>query len=266
MADGPADLVTVERRDPGIAVVTLNDPDRLNAMTVTMGEALESTLHGLSADAGLRAVVLTGAGRAFSAGGDLDMLEDYARRTREQGWSAEEAMFAFYSRFLALRDVPVPLIAAVNGHAIGAGFCVALGCDLRIVAAEAKVGLNFARLGLHPGMGGSWLLPRATSPQRAMELLYTGRLVGGADAAAYGIALEAPAADHVLDHALELAGDIAASAPGVVRRLKESLRLAVDADLVEQLRREAAMQAVDYGTDEIVEGLSAVREKRAPRF
>lgn len=259
-------LVEVDRRDHGIAVVTLNEPDRLNAMTVDMGEALERVFDGLAEDEALRVAVLTGAGRAFSAGGDLDMLEDYARRTREEGWSAEEAMWAFYSRFLALRRLPVPLIAAVNGHAIGAGFCVALGCDLIYLSEDAKLGLNFAKLGLHPGMGGSWLLPRAVGTQRAAELLYTGRIIDGATAASYGIALDALPADQVLPRALELAEDIASSAPGTVRRLKASLRLSPDNDLETQLRREAEMQAIDYGTSDIVEGLTAVREKRSPRF
>lgn len=259
-------LVEVDRRDHGIAVVTLNEPERLNAMTVAMGEALEQVFDGLAQDDGLRVAVLTGAGRAFSAGGDLDMLEDYARRTREEGWSAEEAMWAFYSRFLALRRLPVPLVAAVNGHAIGAGFCVALGCDLVYLAEDAKLGLNFTRIGLHPGMGGSWLLPRAAGTQRGAELLYTGRIIDGATAASYGIGLAALPTDQVLPRALTLAEDIAASAPGVVRGLKASLRLSPDNDLESQLRREAEMQTIDYGSPDIVEGLAAVREKRRPRF
>ncbi|HEX9888923.1 MAG TPA: enoyl-CoA hydratase/isomerase family protein [Nitriliruptorales bacterium] len=259
-------LVEVDRRDDGIAVVTLNDPDRLNTMTVHMGEALEATFDQLATDEGLRVAVLTGAGRAFSAGGDLDMLEEYARRAREEGWSAEDAMWSFYSRFLALRRLPVPLIAAVNGHAIGAGFCVALGCDLLVLAEDARLGLNFAKLGLHPGMGGSWLLPRAAGAQRGAELLYTGRLIDGETAARYGMGLEAVPAGDVLDRALELAADIAASAPGVVRRLKASLRMSPQNTLEEQLRREAQVQAIDYTTDDVIEGLAAVRERRPPRF
>src|SRR5690606_6704710 len=122
-------VIRVDRRDDGIAVVTLDDPDRRNAMTVEMGDAIRSTFQELATDADLRVAVLTGAPPAFSAGGDLGMLEDLARRTRDEGFDATETMRAFYERFLTVRDLPVPVIAAVNGHAVGAGLCVALACD-----------------------------------------------------------------------------------------------------------------------------------------
>lgn len=256
-------LVRVEHQAPGIAVVTLDDPDRRNAMTVEMGEALQATAAGLREDTTLRAVVVTGAPPAFSAGGDLGMLEELARRTREEGFDATETMRSFYTRFLTLGALPVPVIAAVNGHAVGAGLCAALACDLLLVAREAKVGLNFARLGLHPGMGGSWLLPRAVGSQRAAELLYTGRLVTGEQAAAYGLALEARPAEDILDRALELAREVAASSPVVVGQLKETLT-AHTPTLDAALAREAACQAVNYGTEDLREGLAAGRQRRAP--
>lgn len=259
-------LVTIDRHDDGIAVVTLNDPDRRNAMTVAMGEALEGAFRDLAEDDRLRVAVLTGAPPAFCAGGDLAMLTDHARRTRDEGFDATDEMRAFYGRFLAVRELPVPVVAAVNGHAVGAGLCVALACDLAIVAAEAKLGLNFSRLALHPGMGGEWLLPRRTGWQRAAELLYTGRLVPGSQAVEYGIGLEAVAGEHVLERALELAGDIALSSPLVIRQLKQSLVAATTNSLEEQLDLEARYQAVNYGTQDLVEGLAAGRERRSPRF
>jgi enoyl-CoA hydratase len=143
---------------------------------------------------------------------------------------------------------------------------VALACDLLVVAEEAKVGLNFSRLGLHPGMGGSWLLPRAVGPQHAAELLYTGRIIPGAEAADIGMALRALPADEVLDAALELANEIAAASPIVVRQLHDTLAASPTATLAEQLDREAAAQAVNYRTDDLAEGLAAGRERRAPTF
>jgi enoyl-CoA hydratase len=259
-------LVEVERRDRGVVLVTLNDPDRRNAMTVAMGEAIAATFAGLADDTDVRVIVLTGAGSAFSAGGDLAMLEDHARRTREEGFDATAEMRGFYQRFLTVRDVPVPVIAAINGHAVGAGLCVALACDLAYVAERAKVGLNFARLALHPGMGGSWLLPRAVGQQRAAELLYTGRLASGSEAAGYGMALAALPAEAVLGRALELADEIALSSPQVVRQLKTSLAAAPTTSLAEQLELEAANQAVNYGTADFTEGLAAGRERRTPDF
>lgn len=250
----------------GVAVLHLDDPQRRNAMTAAMGDALAQRCRELADEPSLRVVVLTGAPPAFSAGGDLQMLEDLARRTRQEGFDASGTMRDFYARFLSVRDLPVPVVAAVNGHAVGAGLCVALAADLRIVAEDAKVGLNFARLGLHPGMGGSWLLPRAVGIQRAAAWLYTGRLVSGGEAADAGLALEAAPAEEVLPRALALAEEIAASAPVVVRQLKATLAHTGTDTLDDALAREATNQAVSYGTDDLIEGLTAARERRPPRF
>lgn len=258
--------VRLDRRTDGIAVLTLDDPDRRNAMTVAMGEALQRRTSELAEDPDLRVVVLTGEPPAFSAGGDLGMLEDHARRTRDESFDATETMLAFYDGFLNVRRLAVPVVAAINGHAIGAGLCVALACDLRIVAEDAKVGLNFARLGLHPGMGGSWFLPRILGAQRAAAWLYTGNLVSGQRAAREGLALEALPTEQVLPRALELAAEVAASSPVVVRQLKANLADTDQVDLATALDREAAAQAINYGTEDLREGLAAARERRAPRF
>lgn len=257
--------VQFDRTDDGVAVLTLDDPERRNAMTETMGDDLTARCAELAEDERVRAVVLTGAPPAFSAGGDLDMLEDLGRRAREEGFDATDHMRAFYRRFLAVRDLPQPVIAAINGHAVGAGLCVALACDLRIVAAEAKVGLNFARLGLHPGMGGSWLLPRTLGDQQAKLWLYTGRLFSGSEAAADGLALESLPADQVLDAARALAAEIAGASPVVVRQLKSTLAT-LPPDLDAALDREAAAQAVNYASEDLAEGLAAGRARRAPSF
>lgn len=258
--------VKVDRRDDGVAVVTLHDPDRRNAMTPEMGAGLRDAFLELATDDDLRVAVVTGTPPAFSAGGDLGMLEDHARRTREEGFDATDEMRSFYDRFLELRSLPVPVIAAINGHAVGAGLCVALACELRFVAHEAKVGLNFSKLALHPGMGGSWFLPRVLGPQRAAKWLYTGRLFSGTEAAEDGLALEALPADDVLPAALALAEDIAASAPLVVRQLRTTLAASPTNTLDEQLELEAAMQAVNYGTQDLAEGLAAGRARRTPAF
>lgn len=260
------ELVQVERRDDGVAVVTLHDPTRRNAMTPEMGDALRDTFLDLATDDDLRVAVLTGTPPAFSAGGDLGMLEDHARRTREEGFDATDEMRSFYDRFLELRSLPVPVIAAVNGHAVGAGLCVALACELRYVAHEAKVGLNFSRLALHPGMGGSWFLPRILGAQTAAKWLYTGQLFSGTEAAADGLAIEALPAEEVLPAALDLAEKIAAASPLVVRQLRTSLAAAPTNSLEEQLDLEAAMQAVNYGTEDLEEGLAAGRARRDPTF
>src|SRR3990172_6814930 len=184
-------LVRIER-EGAVAVATLNDPERLNAMTEAMGQALSAAVAALSRDDSVRAVVLTGAGRAFSAGGDLEMIEGMARAgSASPGGDVrrdnEAFMGRFYRLFLTLRALPQPTVAAVNGPAIGAGCCVALACDMRLAAREAKLGLNFVRLRLHPGMAPPWTLPRLLGPAHAAELLYGGRLLDGSEAERIGL-------------------------------------------------------------------------------
>ena len=267
----PNDLVLVERRADGIAVLTLNDPDRLNAMTEAMGEAIAATATDLSGLADLRAVVLTGAGRAFSAGGDLDMISrmgeagraDPAGPTRSHN---REFMGRFYRLYLSLRDLPVPTIAAMNGAAVGAGCCVALGCDIRIAAQEARIGLNFNRLGIHPGMAATWTLPRLVGPAHAADLLYTGKLVDGEEAARIGLVNRALPRARVLEDALATAAAIAECAPGAVRGSKRSLAQTAERTLDQQLDTEAHEQSLNYESVDLEEGIAAAREKRAPRF
>jgi enoyl-CoA hydratase len=262
-------LVQLTEQDAGVVLLTFTDPERRNAMTAEMGADLAAALAGLAdrdgAGGAVRAVVLTGAGSAFSGGGDLALLADKAARAKA-GEDQAASMREFYDVFLSVARAPFPVLAAVNGHAIGAGACVAVACDLAVVARDAKIGFNFVRLGIHPGMGGSWTLPRLVGPQRAAELLYTGRLFTGAEAADYGLALEALPAVDVLPRTLELAGAIARSAPQPVRQLKQSLAAAGSRTLAEQLDAEAAAQAANYRTKDVDEGLLAARERRAPRF
>lgn len=261
----------LEERDGHVAVLTFNDPERRNAMTEAMGAALADAVTRLAREAAVRAVVLTGAGRAFSAGGDLAMIEAKGARGRADPGGPErrrnrDEMQAFYRLFLAVRDLPCPSVAALNGAAIGAGLCVALACDLRIAALEAKLGLNFTRLGIHPGMGATFTLPRLVGPARAAELLYTGRVIDGSEAARIGLVGEAVAAAEVLPRALALAREIAASAPVAVRGTKQALRRTEGASLEDQLAFEAEQQAACYETGDLVEGIAAVRGKREPEF
>jgi len=261
-----------EREGDGgaVAVLVFDDPERLNAMTRPMGEALAAAVARLSREPVPRAVVLTGAGRAFSAGGDLEMIAGHARAGRERPGDARrgirDEMRTFYQLFLAVRDLPCPTLAAVNGHAIGAGLCVALACDLRLVATEAKLGLNFTRLGLHPGMGATWTLPRLVGPARAAELLYTSRLVSGEQAADWGLASRALPAASVRPAAVELALEIAGCAPLANRAVKRALARSEAASLADQLHFEASEQAATFETQDVHEGLAAAHERRAPRF
>lgn len=268
MSNPPAAELVLERREDEIAILTFDDEARRNAMTRAMGEAFRDRIESLRQDEGLRAVVITGAGSAFSAGGDLEMIGDLAQTARAGGRDeVRQFMRGFYELFLSVRQIPVPTLAAINGHAIGAGLCIALACDLRYIAREARVGLNFTKLGLHPGMGASWTLPRLVGPAWAAELMYTSRIIGGEEAAAIGIANRCLPAAEVLPAALATAREIADCAPVAVRSLKRGLAHgAVAGDLAAQLDFEASEQSLCFASDDMREGLAAARERRKPRF
>lgn len=249
--------------EDSVAVITLNDVARKNAMTVELGERFEAQVKKVLGQPVLpRAVVITGAGGAFSAGGDLKMLEAFITAPALE---SREAMSAFYARFLSLLELPMPVIAAIDGPAIGAGLCVAAACDVLVVSEDAKLAFNFVRLGLHPGMGATYFLPRKVGAQKAASLLFTGRMFDGREAVALGLAMESTPRGQALDRAVALAKDIAAASPLAVRALKATLR--VDhAELDAALAREAEAQAASYKTKDFAEGLAAMKARRAAVF
>jgi enoyl-CoA hydratase/carnithine racemase len=177
-----------------------------------------------------------------------------------------DTMRAFYRLFLSVRDLPCPTIAALNGSAVGAGLCVAMACDVRIASAEAKLGLNFTALGLHPGMGATWTLPRLVGPARAAELLYSARLISGEEAARIGLVSRTLPAAEVLPAARALAQEFAATAPLASRGVKRALARSATASLEEQLDFEAEEQAACFESADVREGLAAARERRRPEF
>lgn len=264
------DTLILESHDAGVTTLTFNDPDRLNAMTRAMGEAFAERIAGLVDREDLRAVVLTGAGRAFSAGGDMKMLTDLAEQGRARPGiarrSIRDTMNGFYKLFLSLRELPCPTLAAVNGAAIGAGFCVSLACDIRVVAEDARLGLNFTRLGVHPGMAATWTLPRLVGPALAAELLYTSRVIRGDAARDMGLANRAVERARVLDTTLEIAREIAACSPPAVRATKRALARSQQASLEDQLAFEATEQAITFESEDVREGLAAVQARREPVF
>jgi enoyl-CoA hydratase/carnithine racemase len=261
----PTPLVTFSLTQSRVAIVTLNDPRRLNALTLDVAAALRVALDQVE-ESQAGAVVLTGAGRAFSAGGDLNFLR---ARAAESPARNAPLMRSFYQAFLGpIRGTRVPIIAAVNGPAVGAGFGIALACDLRVAARDAQLGAAFTTLGLHPGMGTTFFLPRlANNSQVATRMLLTGELISGEDARRDGIVLDAVEAGQVLPAALALAERIAAAGPVAVRTTLRTLRTQADAAGLEAaLWREADAQAQCYATSDLAEGVEAVAAKRKPSF
>lgn len=255
--------VHVDRVEGGVVTVTLDNPERANALDLEHATALRDVVAGLSADRSARCVVLTGAGRAFCSGADLG-------RFREEDTGGvlgrREMLAGYYRAFLDVRDLPMPTIAAVNGAAIGAGFNLALCCDLRIAGAAARFGATFTRLGIHPGGGATYMLSRLVGPAAAAELLFTADLLDADRAAAMGLVNRVVPDADLQSAALDTAGRIAANAPAVVRATKRALRVALDADLAASLEVEGLAQAASQESDTAAEGWAAFREKRAPSF
>ncbi len=255
----------LERAADGVALATLNRPERLNAITFRMFEEWRALCEAVDADDEVRALVVTGAGRAFCAGLDLseaatlgDMTVPEMMRGQET-WADATAAFHLLSK---------PVIAAVNGAAAGAGFSLALAADIRIAAPEARFNAAFVRIGLSGGdCGSSYFLPRIVGVGRAAEILLTGRFVGAEEAASIGLVNRVVPTDSLLDEALATAHLIAENSPFGVRLTKRVLHLNVDApSLTAALDVENRNQVLTTRTADMAEALTAFREKRSPRY
>jgi enoyl-CoA hydratase len=172
----------------------------------------------------------------------------------------------FYKRFLAVRALPVPTIAAMNGHAIGAGLCIALACDMRIAVADAKMGMTFTRLGIHPGMGGTYFLPRLVGTARACELVFSGRIFDATEAERWGLLNRVVRREEFDAQVNALAAEIASAAPIAVRMAKKSVYRGAEHDLEAMLDYESLNQGLSFTTADAQEGVRAMLEKRAPKF
>lgn len=251
-------------RDGHIGVITLNRPDNRNSMTPELLDAYHEATKRAAADSDARVIVLTGRGRCFSAGADFK--SNIQAQGKGRPLQPHESSYAMYVPFLSTLDIEVPVIGALNGHTVGGGFGLSLMCDLRVGNAASKYGANFARLGLHPGMAVGYVLPRIIGPLKAAELLFTGRLIHGDEAERLGLINYAVDADEVLPKAMELAEEIAASAPIAVRMMKRTFYRGLGWDVKNAAFEEAFAQAVTVGTEDVKEGMAALLEKRTPDF
>ena len=248
--------------DDAVATITLNRPENRNSMTPDVLRAFEESVKRARCDRSLRAVVITGRGDSFCAGAD------FKSRTGEgeSGALPYEGAMRTYAPFLSVLDIEVPVIAALNGHAIGGGFGLALVADIRVANRDARYGANFAKLGIHTGMAISYLLPRLIGVPRAVDLLFAARVVTGAEAAECGIAHCAVAPAEVLPEARRRAREIASCAPLAVRLIKRTFYRGLEWNPVAAAEREAWAQSATFATNDAREGIRALLEKRAPHF
>lgn len=257
-------LITTEPTS-GVCLVTLNRPDRLNAMTVTMFDELEQVARALSDDDEVRVVILTGAGAGFCAGYDLDDAERLPELSPlgmfDQQNRAARAL-------AAIRAIPVPVIAAVNGAAAGGGFSLSLMADIRLGSPKAKFNGAFVKIGLSAGdLGVSWLLPRLIGPAQAAEMCFSGRIVEAAEAERLGLLNFVTGPDDLIERALTMAAQICANSPGGIKLSKRALHSNLEiGSFAAALELESRGQALLTRCADMPEALAAFREKRAPNF
>jgi 2-(1,2-epoxy-1,2-dihydrophenyl)acetyl-CoA isomerase len=247
--------------EAGVATVTLNRPDALNALTVPMKQALLAALRRLEREQAIRAVVLTGAGRAFCAGQDL-------RERLEPGAAplGVEVRERYNPIIRAMRGLPKPIVGAINGVAAGAGASLAMACDLRVASDAASFALAFGRVGLVPDSGATWFLPRLVGAARAAELALLNDPVPAEDALRIGLVSRVVPADQLAAEAKAIAIRLGAGAPRAIALTKRALNAAWDHDLDAALEYESHLQDLAGRTSDHAEGMAAFVAKRPPRF
>jgi 2-(1,2-epoxy-1,2-dihydrophenyl)acetyl-CoA isomerase len=258
------EVIQFETRD-SVAVITLNRPDKLNALTVEMGREV---MHAINAtvDAGARSMIITGAGRAFCAGGDLREMQRLAQAEGRGEAFFDEPLQLLNECILMIRRTPIPIIAAVNGAASGGGCNLALACDLVLAATDAKFNQAFVKIGLTPDCGGSFILPRLVGWRRAIEMMMTGDAIGAEEALKLGMINKVVPDDQLMPQALALAESLAQSPTMALGRIKELLEASATNNFEQQLEFEREVQIKSGQTADFREGVAAFIEKRQPRF
>ena len=242
----------LSRPAEGVALVELDDPDRANALSVDLSADLAQTMATLGDDADVRAVVITGRGRAFCAGADLSQL----------GESREEGLRVIYEGFLAVAESSLVTVAAVNGAAVGAGANLALACDLRVAGPGARFDCRFLQLGIHPGGGHTWMLRRLVGPQTATAMLLLGEVLDADAAVALGLAWEAAGHDSLLERSVELASRAGSVPRNLLLTTKATLsEVAGIESHREAVELELGRQVASMDTDEFAERLSRMKAR-----
>ncbi|HJW94456.1 MAG TPA: enoyl-CoA hydratase [Thermoanaerobaculia bacterium] len=252
-------MITSAAND-GVTTITLNRPDKLNAFSGTMREELLAALR----EAAGRVIVITGAGRAFCAGGDVEYMSGLQRAGDTQSFRG--LLDAGREIVTTIASLDKPVIACVNGVAAGAGCNLALACDYRIASDMAKFSQSFVKIGLHPDWGGTWSLPRLIGPGRAMEMLMTGRMVDAHEALSIGLVDRIVPAAELAAETEKLAQAIASGPPIAIAGIKRALRASGANDLHAQIELESEHQLAAFRSKDAAEGMAAFFEKRNPRF
>ena len=252
------ELVLVKREE-NFFLLILNDPRRKNALGYEMAEAFEKAIEKIARDREATFLIITGAGDCFSAGGDFrSIIADFSFPAVE----IQPRVRNFYSSFLSVTKLPIPTLAAVNGPAIGAGFSLAMACDLRIASEEASFHPNFLKLGVHPGLGASYLLPRLVGVAKALELFWLAEPIPATKAMEMGIVSRVVEPRRLMEEAMEIARKISALSPKAVRMVKKSVYMALTHSLEDLLERESYAQALCGETEEMKRAVDAFVKRK----
>ena len=248
----------------GILTITLNRPEKLNAFIGHMRRDLAEALEHAGSDRNVRVVIITGAGRAFCAGGDIAFMAELMQRRDSEEFA--RILGAGRRVILAIRQMTKPVIASINGPASGAGFNLALACDLRIASNTATLSQSFAKVGLHPDWGGSYFLPRLVTPNKACEMFFLGDPIDAGEAARLGIVNQVVAPEELEAATMQLAERLRAAPPIALAAAKHAVYMSEAAELEEMLRYETEAQLRCFESDDCHEGIRAFLEKREPKF
>lgn len=250
--------------EDGVGRITLNKPDKLNALSWGSWAEIETAIEAANEDDAVRCVLITGAGRGFSSGTDLTVGADDDRPRPYQGRAG--VLRTVHRCTATIYDCCKPTIAAVNGVSVGAGFSLALACDIRIASETARFSAIFIKRGLSADTGSTWFLPRLIGMDRALEMLYTGRMVEAAEAERIGLVTEVVAPDQLLERAHALAREIASGPTLAVEINKRLAREGMQRNLPEQIEAEEYLQAITHRSEDAKEGRLSFLEKRDPVF
>ena len=250
------------QREEGVATVTLNRPQKMNALNEQLLDELTKVIDEINQDDTIRAVIITGAGRAFSAGGDLDLPLFHMT---EPG-KIRQTLQAYNRVPISLRNLAKPVIAAVNGIATGAGCSLAMACDIIIASEEASFGQAFVNVGYHPDTGSSYFLPRLVGVAKACELIFAGKTIDAREAERIGLANQVVPSEALLATARELALKLASGPSVAIGLVKGCIYQGLQMTLEQALDSEAEAASLTILTEDIKEGITAFKEKRKPQF
>lgn len=250
---------TVDLEKQGrIAVLTLNRPENLNALSHKMRDEFAQAIDSLQKDQEARVLVIRGAGRSFSSGGDMDSTFDMYDAPPAK---AQQNALDYYKGFLGVTKLEIPTIAAVHGHVVGAGLCLAMACDMIIASSDARLSMSFIKIGINPGMGGTYFLPRLVGRAKALEMCLVGEAITARQAWDIGLVNHVVEPGELMDFVLDLGGRIANNSPVAARLIKKAIYQGHNNSLEEALTFEALAQVTCSSTGDMQEAINAFRKK-----